>query len=407
MKTLKALSVAVAATILSGQAFAAGYEKAVLFSGKYGGTAGAADSTVSGSEALYYNPAGIGMDHAGQQASVNFSPTILQSQATFNGTTKDANSEFLPPFSAIYSITPNGLLGLSDKWGFAVGVYSGAGLDTEYDNVSISSLLPYKYNFKTNLFEIEYSLGVSYKVMPHLKVGAAYRLGMVNAEFDGPNSSFQQSNLTNLSGWASSYRLGAQWSDDGWGAGVSVRGPMGFSATGDSSVGTPNSTFTSGTATVKTQLPLAVSVGGHYDFTSKIRGILQYAWNHYGVDKTLIVQGTGLSNVPQNFHDQSNFTVAGEYTGFSWPIRLGYVYSTKVEDPNSEIANFAPPAAGNTITVGTGHTFMTNFEGNAAFEYAFSSDSHANGATVGGAQPFAGKYDVNAYSFHLGLLYSL
>jgi long-subunit fatty acid transport protein len=396
----KHLALAAVATLLSCNVFAAGYEKAVLWSGHYGGLGGAGTSDVQGAEGLYFNPAGIAMDHVGSQVVVDISPTLIQSSAAINGQ-HDSKDAFLPPYARIYTITP------SDKLAFAIGSYTGGGLKNEYDDINLGA--PTHGNYKTDVRAYEFAAGVSYKILPKLKVGVAFRETYATAEFrasksvGGPNIADQD--LRGLKAWGSSYRVGAMWTDSVWGAGVSLRGPTDISATGTNHTLVNNGTLgnTSNGVTVKTQFPLELSAGGHYDFMPHLRGYLEYAYTHYGHDHSVIVDGTGTSAVPQQWSDQHQVRIAADYSEFAWPIRLGYVYTTAVENKSTQIANFAPPSDGHTFTVGTGHAFLGHFQADGAVEYSFS---HASG--VAGANPptTSGDYKADVYAVHLGLAYN-
>jgi hypothetical protein len=57
-------------TISGNPALAAGFEKSVLWSGKWTALGGAAASSVSGPDALYFNPAGLG-GSTGLQINLN------------------------------------------------------------------------------------------------------------------------------------------------------------------------------------------------------------------------------------------------------------------------------------------------------------------------------------------------
>ena len=70
------LAGAAAIAVLSGQsASAAGFEKSILWSGKYAGQGNAAVSSVSGAESLYFNPANLA-GSKGTDLTVNLSPTF-------------------------------------------------------------------------------------------------------------------------------------------------------------------------------------------------------------------------------------------------------------------------------------------------------------------------------------------
>src|ERR1700734_4021960 len=102
-------------TFLSSQSFAAGFEKSVFWSGHYAAIAGAAQSSVTGPEALYWNPAGLAGSE-GLQVSGDFSPTwamysgpmALSTTTGTVGTAQNSNTTFSPVGAGFisYGITP-------------------------------------------------------------------------------------------------------------------------------------------------------------------------------------------------------------------------------------------------------------------------------------------------------------
>ena len=101
------------------QAQAAGFEKSVMWSGRYAGVAGAAVSSVTGGQSLFFNPAGL----AGPgDVSLNYSPTWIKLDGYLASATSKEESKVGPlPFGgavAAYSLG-NG----STRFGFGGGYY--------------------------------------------------------------------------------------------------------------------------------------------------------------------------------------------------------------------------------------------------------------------------------------------
>src|SRR4051794_17933676 len=90
-------------------AFASGFEKTVLWSGRYSGIAGIANSNVEGSQSLAFNPAGLLTSRIGQDASLNLSGIASRFKGPVGVSNQQETGEqtLVTPFSLIYSATLN------------------------------------------------------------------------------------------------------------------------------------------------------------------------------------------------------------------------------------------------------------------------------------------------------------
>ncbi len=410
---------------MSGVSFAAGLEKDVLWSGKYVGSGGAAVSNASGAEALYYNPAGIGLDKAGAgSVSVNVSPTFAQYSGpiTTANTSLTSNNKLLPVFGALASYN------LTKDFALGIGAYSAGGTRAEYDNVQFGSY-SYTPNIRNDLTLTEFALGGSYQLMPGFSIGAAWRILMVRGEVASASASsalgagsyiaadFDNLKQTKYNG----IRLGAQYKseDKRWGVGASFRNAVGFDAAGTGTGELLYATNGSSTplvgsaATVSAVFPWQLGLGGNAELMSNFRALFDYVYSHYQTDQYLGVAGTvtlpaslggSVQSLPSSFLNWSNMTnirLGFEYTGlYNWALRAGYVYTSQVTPDKYATAAQASPANGNTITLGAG-TWMAakTVELNGALEYSFAKGTDTTA-------PVAGVYKTRALGLHLGTTYN-
>jgi long-subunit fatty acid transport protein len=193
------------------QAKAAGYEKSIMWGGRSAGVAGIATPYISGSQALYFNPAGLVGNNVGQDVSLNVSPTWAQFKGPINNQNDEVTSSqsLSWPFGVVYGMT------LNEDLGWGVGIYASGGAQAKYDGVTFAGIAT-PADIQTNLAVYEIAGGVGYKVSPDFKVGAAYRVVMAQADFAfvqrtsaGSLLNLKLSNLKDTE-WTG-FKLGAQY----------------------------------------------------------------------------------------------------------------------------------------------------------------------------------------------------
>lgn len=402
----------------------AGYEKVVTWSGKYSAIGGASSSTAQGSDALYFNPAGLGGSE-GWDVNVNFSPTRVKFSGPIvrDSEVKEGVWRTLPisAVTASYAIDP--------KLTAGVGFYTAGGAVAQYDSIdpivtssgSFSFMTP--QTVKTDLKIMELSVGAGYKLDEHWSFGAAWRAAFVNAAFNTyalTSTVIKYIDLHDLTAtkW-NGFRLGAQYraSANKWGVGAILRSSLGFTANGKVSgrvataVPAQGGTITEADATVSNTFPLQVGVGGDYALTEQWRLFTEYTWTQYSKNQQIDLTGTAAvpalasttdlatTPLPQQWRDQHNIRLAAEYTGFeNLPVRFAYVITSQVIPKSTARAIFPAPGLGHTFVAGVGHK-VGAFDLNAALEYSMES------ATVAGGDGLAGDYTVKAYALHLGAGY--
>jgi long-chain fatty acid transport protein len=448
-RNLNKLSLVVcAASVLSifvtSQVFAAGFEKSVFWSGHYSALAGAAQSSVTGPEALYWNPAGLAGSE-GLQISGDFSPTLSK----FNGNVTQAGSQTTTAsVSSNTSFSPVGAAfisyGLTPQWAWGVGYDVVGGTRADYDSVNLGfpsatglSLTP---PLKADLTITELSLGTGYEVMPGFKIGASYRLTFVHADLDVATGGTFQGGGTNyyltsiqLAGLSQSawngFRVGAEWApkDSPFGFGAVWRSRVNFNATGGSTVitnvngpatgGTPTTTTTTGSANVGGTLPMRFDTAAHYVVNPAWTGFLGYTFTNYAQDQALNFNSSATTvggqstngSVPLVWNNMHNIRAAVEYNGIDGtPIRFGYVWTSQVTPAGDASPVLASPGTGNTFILGTSHKCTPNLTVDAAFEYSRDSGSvAASDLNQSSLTTATGDYSAKAYALHLGATLAL
>jgi len=406
----KILSSAAAIAALAGQsASAAGFEKSILWSGKYAGQGNAAVSSVSGAESIYFNPANLA-GSKGTDLSVNLSPTFSKftGPAATSGTTVEGKQTFSPIFGALASYAIN------EKLALGVGSYVSAGASSEFEGVTAGGKV---HNPKTSLSAIEYALGAGYEVMPGLKIGGSYRITQVNADFTfmkefvttsgEPNGSVSLSDMSTTN--AKGFRLGASYTGDKWAVGANYRSAIDFTLEGASAALTPFGAAVGSAATASSTLPAQLSVGGHYTFSPEWDVNAEYVYTNYEkvnqLNLTGMIGSTNLANapVPMNWSNQSNYRLGAIYSGMpNWTWRAGYVYTSQVTNSALARSTLAPPGAAHSFTAGFTTGLTSQMDLSAAAEYATASGT-ATATTSAGT--LAGDYKASGFMAHTGVSY--
>ena len=432
------------AFLFANSAIAAGYEKSIMWGGRTGSVAGISTSYIMGADALYFNPAGLMKDAPGQDLSLNISPVWSTFSGPYNNNNDVVNSTsgFATPFGLNYSNK------LNDKWAFGVGGFISGGSSVEYQNIDFLGAVVGAPSTKTDLQVAELSAGVAYKVSSALRVGLAYRYVMARANFSFFQRAYSGSTfaglvnarLTDLKDQESALRFGVQYAlSEATHFGLTYRSEVPLHAAGSiggdfyRSSGLPAPPYTNGTinsasATADTVFPQAITLGADHAFNETWKGLAEVAWTNYArVDRIPITASTTVAiggppgsiaiNNPaltQNWKDQWNFRLGGEYIGWSWPLRFGYGLTTQVTDSDWARPTFTPPGPSHTLTAGSGHTFDLGgqkIDFNGAGEYTFVSGDgtgHAAGDNAASTNTDirAGTHKTSSYALHLGLAYN-
>jgi long-chain fatty acid transport protein len=384
---------------LTGQA--AGFEKPVMFSGKWAPLGGAATAAVRGAESVFFNPAGLG-GISGREMTLDASPTSAQFSGPVATTKVETGEQTFSPVAGAFFAT-----GITDQLGFGLGVYSSAGANSSYtdldysgaqmglssDESSLVDLSNYsdafdllKPDIGTELKFIEFSPALGFKLSDSLRVGVAWRALLVSGalhsgkvkEASAPvnavlvNALLGDLSGTSLTGW----RAGLQYTPaDDFGLGLSVRGPMSFTLEGTTSgvveAGSQSwpevYDLQEGEVTAKTGLPLQASAGAFVKFGGHWTLFPEYTFTQYSSNQKIELSGSvilpdeltgeevALSDLMLEWKDQHSAKLGVQY---DWSdrtaIRAGYIYTTAVPPADRSRATSSAPGVTQTITVGLG-----------------------------------------------------
>jgi long-subunit fatty acid transport protein len=398
------------ALLLSQSVFAAGFEKGIPWGGESAGLAGIGSPYMTGSQALFFNPAGLVGEKTGDMdLTFNISPTWPTFKSGIyatDSTSYTSKSTTYLPGALMFGQT------LSDKLGWGAGVYVSGGNQSEFDNLTIGTQGP--FTAKAALSIIEASAGVGYKVMDNLKIGAAYRVAFVNADLDseqaitsgplaGKVMELDYSGLkdTNFFG----YKVGAQYKlNDTNKLGLVYRSEMNFKAKGTYTSHAPaagTAADFSGDATIGSVFPEAITLGYEHDCTETWKSFAEVYWAQYSKVTNLAINNTsgsltGVSAQELQNKDLYVARLAAAYSGWSWPVRFGFAWTSQVTNGQYALATSTPPAPQYTVTAGTGQSWG-NFHLNGGLEYSWGS---------GTPDGFQVANSVVDYSLHLGAGYT-
>ena len=440
MKTFYTFSLLVGSLLAlhSGVGYAAGFEKSILWSGKYAGLAGTASGIVRGAESLYFNPAGL--SHSPGKwldVSTNFSPivTMVNAPLRINDSTGiDSERGFSPVPSVTVSFHPLKHLG------FGAGFYASGGAGIKYNaatNFATSATSPLNTMtelepiFETKLQLLEFSLGVGYELFERIRLGVSWRTTLVSGSLSSVQApavltNFRIKDLSDTD--YASVRAGLQYSppSDVWGIGLAYRSKVKFSAEGNHT-GTADGPgasnlveYDGGKATVGGVFPHQVDVSVYARLLDKrLLVALGYNWTQYSKNKALEITGAvpsspvpgyagNLSDITFNWNDQHTLKVGLEYAiTDTVPVRLGYLVASDVTPKDQILPTLAPPSFAHSITAGSGYTLALSsghtLEFNGALDITTTS---GEGSRALGADKISGKVKATIVATHLGVRYS-
>ena len=397
---------AAVAALVGTNAYAGGFEKNVTWSGKYVGIGGAAVSAVEGSESLYFNPSGLAVKRgANGDVTLNFSPTFAKYKGPFNATTRvqeETDKSFIPVGGLTASYE------LMERLSVGVGYYVSGGTNAVYENVNVG-FPTFTPEIKSELALTEASVGLGYEVLPGLRIGAAWRVLMVNGDFFFPRPAasdyvkIEDIKKTKYNG----FKLGAQYegADKRWAVGATFRNGVNFAAdmkqTVFNALGTAG---TPATGTISSSFPWQAAIGGNYGITDDLWIHLEFVHTDYNHNGAIdITNGTAPFQLVTTWKDQQNYRLGFEYKGIeNLPLRAGYVYTTQVVPDARANATFSSPGVGHTVALGAGRSFLEN---NALDINVAAEHSWAKGDVAGVTTAVPGEYSSSSWAAHLGAAY--
>lgn len=428
-------------------AFGSGYEKSVLWGGKYAGVAGSASAGVSGSDSIFYNPAGlVNSPELGDitfnlsSGSSQFKGPIVPSAnvvspgpsiAAFTNANKQESSKTAQTIvpGVTYSMK------LNDSWSYGLGYYAVGGTRAVYEDVDFAPR-SYKAKVGSEITITEFSAGVGYKVSEAFRLGLGLRYTMTDANFSSVGYVTSGSNVVGITNVEikdiktanlDSVRLGMQYDvSENTKVGLTLRTETKVSKTAKAS-GTANvcgggatcpaiANLTIAEADVKvdTVLPMAINLGVEHKLAD--------TWTLYGelvhtaystiekvdLDGSVTVGTTtsALPDIDQKWKDQLNVKLAAQWSGMSWPVRFGYIHTSDVSNKQYARASFTPPGAAATYTLGTGQQFKI---GESPLDFNIALDyTTVKGDGDASVQPLstpAGSYEAASTAIHTGFAY--
>ncbi len=394
-------------------AHAAGFEKTVMWSGKWAALGGAATGAVDGADALFFNPAGLAEKNS-TELSLNYSPllTHVSGAQAVDDEKIDSDKNVIRHVSgALFKKS------LTNNLALATGVYVSGGAGAKFRSVDYSSVNSgfsvYNPVVKSDVKIIEYGLGAGYKINNNFSVGATYRITMAMADFSSAsvssgilfNTHFDNMTDFNFAG----VRLGAKYlSDDKtWGLGLSYRSEVKMDMKGDAHgeyvIGATSTKYemTGGKdAVLHSQLPNQVNFGGFYKYSDRATVFAEYSWTDYSQNDEIKIDGElklqaahGSTNVlagktvKQNWKDAHILRLGHEYLMENdWAIRTGYAFTSRVTSRDAVSITFTAPGVGHTFVAGAGTKFLDNkLALDFAGEYSFvqGSGTHPDSGVSG------------------------
>ena len=403
MRTLGVtLGVALAAT----HAHAAGFDTPILYTARHQAMGGTAIGYVNDPSAAFHNPAGL-QGVKGLAFLGDFS-LILGKVRGSPFATPTANS-----IDSKLVVAPFFLLGAAyrvHEWvtlGLAAFPVASGGAEYSYD---IGTLHAKDY---TEIVFLEATPLLSLNVpkdrwLPgRLSLGGGYRASLVM--FDRQQGDPSDPQLLNLSlsgfNWTG-VRLGLQYSPiDALKFGVVFRNKVSVNTTADSgTVGGAKAT----NGALKFRLPAKLGFGARFDVQRfGIASDLEWAFQSENTKSHLTGQ---LEYASGELAPADKVNVFNWQNGVTWrlgveyrlgrlpsiPLRVGYIYDTKVTNTAYPSAFGTPPAPTQTVTAGAGYV-AEHWQVNAAVSRRFSSAAHVDAAQLGeGCQfcGFAGDYKI-------------
>lgn len=428
------LAAVVGGAFASSQANAAGFEKANMWGAREVGSASIAAPYVSGSNAIYFNPAGLVTDKDSNTFNADLSLVSSQFSAPINSSNEVVTTDraLTTPFGITYGHS-------AEKMGYGFGVFVSGGNNIDYKEVSYATGgAGYRPSVKSAIQIIEASAGAAYKVSDDLKVGLAWRAVMVNADFSSitratgsPTLVSANAKLTNLTDTQYlAFRAGAQYKvNESTDLALTFRSEVNADPKGKAQVttfsaanGAVASSGAEQDATAHTTFPMMIALSGLHRLNADWDLLAQYDFSQYSrvgeivIDSSAFATTGNRTRVTTNYYDQHGFRLGAEYKS-EWPIRFGVLYGNAVTNSDWASATASGPGPGIAVTLGTGKALggadagTSNMRVDGALEWSSAVGDATNGRAAGDASPAAnssvrqGTYSSSAYTLHMSFAY--
>ncbi len=400
----------------SASAFAAGgFEKPVLWSAKAAQRGGAYTSSVTGAEALYFNPAGLI-----QAEKKEFSGALSVASNTLGAAIIEDNQTVT---NTPFPVTPVAIMyaqQIDAQSAFGLGLYTVGGLNVGFDNVNLEALGTEFTGFKPDAFAkmmmMEVGLGYARKLNSNLTLGATLRADYVRADIGdiqvirAPDDTvlavnevaFEEMDSFSLG----AFILGLKYTSDDkrTGLGVNYRSKFNIDLRGDASGKIVYSNAGAGATGLNagqiydmkgsrtdfsTSLPEALTFSFNRQITNNNTLYLEYTWTEYSNNEAMRIDGTmtdpteAVMDTPDQifkWHDMHDFKIGWTNTSIEkWILGGGYVFTLPVTNRKFAGSTNAAPGNFHHFYLGAGRAF-DHFRIDGAAEYYEGSGKGASAA---------------------------
>ena len=365
-----AASVTLGTFFIAGQAVATGLEGVTPWNAKHAALGGNATSFVHDSSAMLFNPAGLGFAEKNDIA-VHVALFKTDKKVPVNEPYSTFHNSAEYPYRG--GLTANYILG--DQLTLGVLIGNVGGTQSHYKNITAGvgpGALKEDYESYTNIMEA--AVGLGYRINNNFSFGASWRYTRGEGKLQSVvpfslNSNVGAvSNYKDLSGTDSGgYRLGIQYrSDDGlWNAGLNYRSSVKMKLEGKHNqtvVGVPALTYTDKDASVELTFPEQITLGASRVFTDDLTLYGQYTFTKYSKLKELVFERedtpVATQTIPLDWNDRHSYKLGAAYTGYAWPLRVGYNYTTQTIPDKTASPTFQLPSKAHAFSIGTGRSFL-------------------------------------------------
>lgn len=427
---------------------AGGFEKPVLWSARAVQHGGAYSSSVSGAEALFFNPASLKSEHK-QEWHLGISAAAGTSKAPLIEDQKEETT-FSGP------VTPLGIMyghQLNDREAVAIGLYSVGGLDVGFDDVKLSSLGNEFGNYRPDIFGrlaiIELGLGYGREINENFSAGISLRQNYARGGFsqvqvsrarglggfgipDDTVLAVSRGEFDDLEGFSlGNYLLGVKYLSDAKTEAVSItyrsrllmelktkaKGEVVYSNAGAAVSGANAGQvyrLQGSQTTISSTCPEAWTVSAFKQVSTNNKAHFEYTWTEYSDNSELSLDGkltnpvdgttTPVPDVNLQWHDLHDFKFGWTNTSVEkWILGGGYSISLPVTDKKHTGPTFAAPANYHHLYFGAGRAFST-FRVDSGLEYYFAQGT-GKSQRIDSANQYSpsigGDFETRAYAFFL------
>jgi long-chain fatty acid transport protein len=332
-------------------AAAGGLDLPIAYAARQAGMGGTAIAGVQDASAVLHNPAGLtGVHGLSVLADVTVVLTDLETSPAYpNQNVQTGNAVAPAPFLAVaYRPADKLALGLG---AYAVGAVSGT---FHYTDANGQATLNAQ---NTVVFEV--SPAVSYAPIETLRIGAGYRITLI--QFDrhlGPEQNPVLVDVDSFGANFTGFRVGAQWRPvEGLSLGAVFRPEVGMSASAGS-----GHLLGQAATNIQAQVtyPAKLGVGARYDLSGvSLAADYELVFNSQFKSISLsgdLPHGTISAPFQFNWSDSSTFKVGAEFRpAKQWALRAGYAFDSAYSNPGYPDTYMQPPVASHYLTLGGGY----------------------------------------------------